>query len=129
VTAWPPEEIDRIAASGDLYVAPFRFGGATCLPPERIWAVVVDGRLFGRPWNGTRARWYRAAMAHRAGRVTVADYTYDVAFAPADPVLFARIDDAYSIKYKGSPDLPRITAARPRSATVEVIRAMSVEIH
>ncbi len=114
------QAIDRIAASDDLHVAPFRADGVTYGTPTWIWSVVVDGRLFIRAWNGTRSRWYRSAMAQRAGRIITAGETHEVEFAPGDPALNERIDAAYREKYVSSPYLPPMVVAGPREATVEV---------
>ena len=37
-----------------------------------------------------------------------------------DPELGDRIDEAYRVKYAGSPYLPPMIAAGPRAATVEI---------
>jgi hypothetical protein len=112
--------VERIAVCDDLHVAPFRADGSTYGTPTWIWSVVVDGRLFVRPWNGHRSRWYRSAMAQRAGRIIAAGETHEVAFTPGDPGLNGRIDEAYRAKYAGDPYLPPMVAAGPREATVEV---------
>nr|WP_303324443.1 DUF2255 family protein [Actinomyces radicidentis] len=109
-----------MAASDDLHVSPFREDGTTYGTPTWIWSVVVDGRLFIRAWNGPRGRWYRAAIAQGAGRITAAGSTYEVAFAPAADELADRIDAAYNAKYAGSPYLPPMVAEGPRSACCEV---------
>lgn len=122
MTTWS-EAIERIAVSDDLHIAPFRADGVTSGTPTWIWSVVVDGRLFVRAWNGTRSRWYRAAMAQGAGRITAAGDTHDVQFAPGDPGLGDRIDAAYDEKYAGSPYLPPMIDAGRRAATVEITPA------
>ncbi|MCA4135409.1 DUF2255 family protein [Arthrobacter sp. M4] len=119
MTDWA-RTLDRIAASDDLHIAPFRADGATCGTPTWIWSVVVEGRLFVRAWNGQRSRWYRSAMAQRGGRIIAAGETLEVEFSPGDPELNALIDEAYLAKYAGSPYLPPMVAAGPRGATVEV---------
>jgi hypothetical protein len=118
--AWPKDVIEKIASTDDLHIYPFREDGRTYGTPTWIWSVVVDGRLFVRAYNGTDGRWYRSAIAQRAGRIDAAGTTHDVAFAPADPGLADRIDQAYEEKYAGSPYLPPMVSARPRAATVEV---------
>lgn len=121
VPAWPTNVIDRIAATDDLHIAPYHPDRTTTGTLTWIWSVVVDGRLFVRAWNGTRGRWYRSAIAQRAGKITAAGQSFEVEFAPiADPELNDRIDDAYNAKYAGSPYLPPMVASGPRSATVEV---------
>lgn len=121
MTSWSASDIDAIATSDDLHIAPFREDGVTTGTPTWIWSVVVDGRLFVRAWNGTRSRWYRAAMAQGAGRITAAGRTFDVAFEAADPALTASIDQAYRAKYAGSPYLPPMVAAGPQAAGVEIL--------
>ncbi|KZX22318.1 DUF2255 family protein [Rathayibacter tanaceti] len=120
MTSWPAADLDRIAAADDLHIAPFRADGTTLGTPTWIWSVVVEGRLFVRAWNGTRSRWYQAAIAQGAGRITTAGSTFDVAFAAADNALHDRIDAAYSTTYAGSSYLPPMIAAGPRAATVEI---------
>ena len=117
---WPTQDIERIAADDDLHIAPFRADGITAGTPTWIWSVVVDGRLFIRAWNGTRSHWYQAAIAQRAGQITTAGATYDVAFHSADPGLKDRIDAAYRTKYAASSYLPPMVGSGPQSATVEV---------
>lgn len=121
MTVWPAEAIEKIAATDDLHIAPYRADGKTTGTLTWIWSVVVDGRLFVRAYNGTRGRWYRSAIAQRAGKITAAGSEHLVAFAPVDdPELNDRIDQAYQEKYAGSPYLPPMIAAGPRAATVEV---------
>ncbi|MGO4856352.1 DUF2255 family protein [Arthrobacter sp. 2MCAF14] len=119
MTNWA-QALERIAASDDLHIAPFRADGSTYGTPTWIWSVVVDGRLFVRAWNGKRSRWYRSAMGQRAGRIIAAGETHEVEFVPGDPELNRRIDAAYREKYAGSPYLPPMVAPGPREATVEV---------
>ncbi|MEU2686874.1 DUF2255 family protein [Streptomyces hygroscopicus] len=120
MSAWSAEDIDRIAAGDDLYIAPFRPDGTTTGTPTWIWSVVVDGRLFVRAWNGARSRWYQAAMAQHAGQITAAATTYDVEFQPADTTMGGRIDTAYRTKYAGSSYLLPMVSAGPQAATVEI---------
>lgn len=120
MSLFPSADIEAIAASDDLHVSPFREDGTTYGTPTWIWSVVVDGRVFIRAWNGPRGRWYRAAVSQGAGRITAAGRTYEVSFAPAPAELADAIDAAYEVKYAGSPYLPPMLAAGPRSACCEV---------
>lgn len=120
MTFWSAEDIDRISATDDLHIAPFRADGTTYGTLTWIWSVVVDGRLFVRAWNGTRSRWYRSALEQGAGRITAAGSAFEVAFAPAEADLRERIDAAYSAKYAGSSYLPPMIAEGPQAATVEI---------
>lgn len=126
MAAWPTHIIEEIAATDDLHIAPYHADQKTTGTLTWIWSVVVDGRLFVRAWNGTRGKWYRSAIAQRAGNITAAGREHDVAFAPIDdPELNDRIDAAYNAKYAGSPYLPPMVAAGPRAATVEITPAAS----
>jgi hypothetical protein len=120
MSAWNEEEIREIAETDDLHVSPFREDGETYGSPTWIWSVVVDGHLYVRAYNGTDSRWYQAAMREKAGRITAAGMTKEVAFAPVDGPITDRIDDAYREKYAGSPYLDPMISARTRAATVEI---------
>lgn len=110
------EAIERIAASDDLHIAPFRPDGVMYGTPSWIWSVVIDGRLFVRAWNGKRSRRYASAMTQAAGRIIAAGETHEVEFVPGDPALNELIDAVYREKYAGSP----MVLSGPRAATVEI---------
>ena len=122
MTAWSKDELRRIAEADDLHISPFREDGVTYGTPTWIWSVAVDGALYVRAYNGQNSRWYRAALRQKAGRITAAGMTKEVAFAPVDdgPVN-DRVDDTYRAKYRGSPYLGPMVGARARSATVKVV--------
>lgn len=122
---WPKNTLDRIAASDDLHIAPFRDDGVTHGTPTWIWSVVVDDALYVRAYNGTRSRWYQAALRQKAGRISAAGTTQDVAFAPVDGAINDRIDEAYRTKYRGSPYLAPMIGQRARAATVRISPAPS----
>jgi len=117
---WSAEELRELANSDDLHISPFREDGATYGTPTWIWSVVVDGALYARAYNGQRSRWYQAAKRQKAGRLTAAGMTRDVAFDLIDGPVNERIDDAYREKYRGSEYLPPMLSARARGATVKL---------
>lgn len=117
---WKDTELTKIAATDDLHIAPLRDDGVTYGTPTWIWSVVVDDALYVRAYNGTRSRWYRAALEQKAGRISAAGMTKDVAFEPAPASLNDRIDEAYRAKYRSSPYLEPMIGARARAATVKV---------
>ena len=119
--SWAPNELQKIAASDDLHISPFRDDGVTYGTPTWIWSVVVDGGLYVRAYNGQQSRWYQAAVRHRAGRIRAAGLTKEVMFEPVDGAINDRIDDAYRAKYHGSPYLPPMIDTRTRAATVRVL--------
>jgi hypothetical protein len=44
--------------------------------------VVVDDDLYVRAYNGKSSRWYQAALRQKAGRISAAGMTREVAFEP-----------------------------------------------
>ena len=120
MTTWPKDELERIAATDDLHIAPFREDGNTYGTPTWIWSVVVDGDLYVRGYNGQKSRWYQAAIRQHAGHITAAGMTKEVAFEPVGGAINDRIDDAYRQKYSTSPYLAPMISARGRAATVRV---------
>ena len=119
---WSKDELHRIAEADDLHIAPFREDGVTYGTPTWIWSVAVDGALYVRAYNGRNSRWYQAALSQKAGRITAAGLTRDVAFEPVDGPINDAINNAYRAKYRNSPYLgPMIGArARARAATVRI---------
>ena len=117
---WPRTELRKIAATDDLHIAPFRDDGKTYGTLTWIWSVVVDDDLYVRAYNGKNSRWYKAALRQKAGRITAAGMTKEVAFEPVDGAINARIDNAYRAKYKGSPYLNPMITGSARTATVKV---------
>lgn len=120
MATWPKEELQRIAETDDLRVAPFRDDGATYGTLTWIWSVAVDGALYARAYNGPASRWFRSAKRQKAGRITAAGMTKEVAFEPAEGLVNDRIDEAYRTKYDGSPYLGAMIGPRARSATVRI---------
>ena len=120
-SSWAPNELRKIAETDDLHIAPFREDGQTYGTPTWIWSVVVDGELYVRAYNGTSSRWYQAAIRQKAGRITAAGLTKEVAFEPVTGGVNERIDDAYRAKYASSPYLRPMVGARARAATVKVM--------
>jgi hypothetical protein len=126
MTAWGPEELQRIAETDDLHIAPFREDGVSYGTPTWIWSVAVDGDLYVRAYNGQSSRWYQAALQRKAGRIIAAGLTKEVAFEPVDGAINNRIDEAYRAKYRGNPYLASMISARARSATVRVTQGHGV---
>lgn len=117
---WTADEIERLANTDDLHIAPFREDGATYGTLTWVWSVVVEGALFVRAYHGPASSWYKAALKQRAGRITAAGMTRDVCFARADDSGSKAIDDAYRAKYSKSPYLAPMIAAGARAATIAI---------
>ena len=120
MATWEKDELDRIAATDDLHVAPFREDGKTYGTPTWIWSVVVDDALYARAYSGKDSHWYRAALRQKAGRITAAGMTKDVIFEAVEGAINDRVDEAYRAKYEDSPYLSPMIGARARSATVRM---------
>jgi hypothetical protein len=121
MASWSQQELQAIAASDDLHIAPFREDGRTYGTPTWIWSVVVDDALYVRAYNGQSSRWYQAAMRQGAGRITAAGITKEVVFESSKGPVNETIDAAYQRKYRGSPYLSAMVGARARGATVKVV--------
>ena len=121
MSKWSKEDLRRIAETDDLHISPLRDDGKTYGTPTWIWSVVVDDVLYVRAYNGQNSRWYQAALRQKAGRITAAGMTRDVAFEPVDGSIIDRVDDAYRAKYKGSPYLAPMIGTRARSATIKIV--------
>lgn len=120
MSAWTQDELKRIARTDDLHISPFREDGVTYGTPTWIWSVVVDNKLYVRPYNGRSSRWYKAAMAQKAGRIAAAATVKEVGFESVEGMINDRIDDAYRAKYAGSPYLQPMIGSRARRATVRI---------
>ena len=120
MTTWLKEDLRKIAETDDLHISPFREDAKTYGTPTWIWSVVVDDALYVRGYNGKKSSWYQAAVRQKAGRITAAGTTKEVSFEPVNGAINDRIDEAYRVKYKGSPYLRPMVGAAARSATVKI---------
>lgn len=120
---WSTSELRKIAEADDLHVAPFREDGVTYGTPTWIWSVAAGDALYVRGYNGTKSRWYQAAIRQRAGRIIAAGLTKEVSFEPVEGPIKDTIDEAYRSKYGGSPYLKPMIGARARAATVKIMPA------
>ncbi|SFV31723.1 DUF2255 family protein [Thermoflavifilum thermophilum] len=121
-TSWTKDVLRQIVEADDLHISPLREDGITYGTPTWIWCVAVEGELYVRAYHGLQSSWYRAAVRQQAGRIRAAGQTWQVRFEPVnDSSLLDRIDEAYRIKYKGSPYLNPMIGTSARAATVRII--------
>lgn len=121
MAAWAREELQRMADTDDLHIAPLREDGVTYGTPTWIWSVVVGDALYVRAYNGTESRWYKAALKQKAGRIIAAGMTKQVSFEPVMKSMKDPIDEAYRAKYRESPYLKPMIGARASAATIRVV--------
>lgn len=114
------EDITTIAERNDFHIAPFREDGETYGTLTWIWVVEVQGELYVRAYNGTRSRWYEAAIQQKAGKIKAAGLERAVKFEPVSGAVNDQIDEAYKLKYSGSPYLGSMISERAKVATVKV---------
>ncbi len=119
MVAWLKDELQKIAKADDLHIAPFRDDGKTYGTPTWIWSVAVGDALYVRAYNGVKSRWYQAALKQKAGRITAAGLTKEVAFEPVTDMKDV-VDEAYRLKYRESPYLKPMIGGGASAATVKI---------
>jgi hypothetical protein len=120
MSTWSKDELQKIAATDDLHISPFREDGKAYGTPTWIWSVVVDDSLYVRAYNDQKSRWYQAALRQKAGRISAAHMKKEVSFETVNNTI-DRIDDAYRAKYKTRPYLKPMIGPSARSATIKVV--------
>lgn len=121
MTQWSKDDLQKIAATDDLHVSPYREDGVTYGTPTWIWSVVAADAVYVRPYSGRGSSWYKAAVTQRAGRITAAGMTRDVTFEPVDGPIDHVVDDAYRARYASSPYLSSMIGERVRSTTIKIM--------
>jgi hypothetical protein len=121
MSAWPTDELRKIAEADDLHISPFREDGVTYGTPTWVWSVAVGDALYVRAYNGRNSRWYKAAARQKAGRITAAGMTKEVTFEPVDGPINDLVDDAYRAKYRDNPYLNPMIGTSARAATVKIM--------
>ena len=105
----------------DLKISPYRADGVTYGTPTWIWAVVVNGDLYVRAYNGKNGSWYQSAVQQKAGRIHAAGMVKNVLFETVSGSINERIDEAYKVKYSKSPYLQPMISNRAKGATTKII--------
>ncbi|KWS83936.1 hypothetical protein AL050_02705 [Pseudomonas syringae pv. daphniphylli] len=118
---WDQAELDAIVRADDLHISVLREDMVNYGTPTFIWCVQVGGNLYVRAYNGTKSRWYQAALKQKAGRIIAAGKTFDVSFEPVSGGINDQIDDAYRAKYTSSSYLAPMISERSRAATVRIL--------
>lgn len=120
MTNWTKQELDE-ANKEDLYIAAPNEDG-TMHTPTWIWMVEVNGDLYCRSYNGVNGTWFTAAKRAGHGRAKFGAVDRAVNFEFIDDTeVNAAIDEAYKVKYAGSPYLDGPLSERMQRATVKLV--------
>jgi hypothetical protein len=98
MTAWTPEELDRIGGAEELQIASRRSDG-TLRPYVTIWVVRVGDELYVRSAYGPGNPWFVRAKASGVGRIRAGGVERDVSFEEPAVDAHGAIDAAYHAKY------------------------------
>ena len=99
---------------------------AACVCGSDLWAYrglnpVTEPTPMGHEYCGIVEEVGSAVRTVKPGRITAAGKMQEVIFEPVEGPMNDRIDDAYRLKYSGSPYLKPMIAARARAATVRIM--------
>jgi hypothetical protein len=125
MAAWKKDELDRLASSEEVDIAP-RLRDGTLGKRVTIWAVAHDDALWIRSAvKGRDAAWYRAVQASHAGRIWAGRSEKDAEFEEAGEGVADQIDAAYRKKYRqyAGRILNSCLTAEARATTLKVMPA------
>ena len=90
-----------------------------------VWFVLLDGRVFVRPWNDKPGGWHRAFLGEPRGAILIFSREIPVRARKArGESLFDAVDAAYSRKYNTKASqkwVQGFSLARRRKTTIELL--------
>ena len=98
MSAWSPDELERIGRRTELQVASRRRDGSL-RPYVTIWVVRAGDDLYVRSAYGPNSGWYRRAKASGEGRVRAGGDERDVSFEEPEAAVTGAVTVAYHAKY------------------------------
>ena len=98
MTAWPSDELEKIAAADELQLASARPDGSL-RKPVTIWVVRLGDDIYVRSVNGRNSHWFRGVEDRHEGHIHAGGVDKDVRFVEADDDLNDEIETAYRTKY------------------------------
>jgi hypothetical protein len=98
MSAWSPDELERIGRATELRVASRRSNGSL-RPYVTIWVVGVGDELYVRSAHGPTNGWYRRAKASGAGRIRAGGVEREVSFEEPARSVARAVTAAYHAKY------------------------------
>ncbi len=100
MTAWTPDDLNKIGAAEELEIAALRPDGSL-RNPVTIWVVRLDDNLYVRSYKGQSGAWFRGTQLRHEGKVWAGGVEKEVTFvAEVDPSTNDQIDAAYRSKYR-----------------------------
>lgn len=117
-----PADLALLAEAEEVEIETARSGGQ----PHRtiIWIVVDGDDVFVRSVNGSRARWYREAVADPAVTIHIARRALPARAVPAiDPSSVQRTSDILAQKYGANPAMPSMLVPEIFDTTLRLVPA------
>jgi hypothetical protein len=124
VSAWSPDDLDRLGGASEVEVSSARWDG-TLSRARTVWIVRVGDQLYLRSVNGPDGAWYRLTRASRQGRIEARGVVRDVTWVDVDatgqPDVDPAVDAEYARKYQGATSaIAHITSPLARATTMRV---------
>jgi hypothetical protein len=122
MTAWPREQLNKIAAAEELKIASVRRDG-TLQHPVTIWVVRHGDDLYVRSVNGRTASWFRGTQDRHEGHIHAGGVDKDVSIVSADHDIDDQIDAAYRTKYHryAASIISQVMSAEARATTLKLL--------
>jgi len=117
-----PADLALLGETVEVEIETARPGG----PPHRtiVWVVVDGDDAFIRSVNGSRARWYREAVADPAVTIHIGGRGLPArAESATDPSSIQRTSDALTSKYEGDPGLAPMLEPEIFETTLRLVPA------
>ena len=99
MTAWPSDELEKIAAADELQLASARPDGSL-RKPVTIWVVRLGDDIYVRSVNGRNSHWFRGVEDRHEGHIHAGGVDKDVRFVEAGDDVNDEIEAAYRTKYR-----------------------------
>jgi hypothetical protein len=122
MTAWMPDELDRIGRADELGIASRRPDGSV-RPFITIWVVRSGDDLYVRSAYGYDNPWFQRALASGEGRVRAGGVERDVAFESPEPGVNLALDAVYHAKYDkyGPRSVGTVVSAESARTTLRLV--------
>jgi len=99
MTAWPSDELEKIATADELQLASARPDGRL-RKPVTIWVVRLGDEIYVRSVNGRNSHWFRGVEDRHEGHIHAGGVDKDVRFVEAGDDVNDEIEAAYRTKYR-----------------------------